>query len=789
MKSNVTLRSNVYINKTQSTFDSDFILQLRDYAVLKQYYNPSTKICDAPLSPLQRRIVEQASPKCAYEVGTMSWGVPIGGNQLVCRCEETDCERYPECSAKPNFEKVHREYAQPDSVEFEPELTAQAPFQPTKSLTMLPGKETVFGPLPVETRQENTISEDAVLKPSEDKTFAGQTEKSEEPPPQENQPIQRTETITQDNVICAGLESRIFVNAGPGTGKTYTVVKRLCKIFEGNDFEGTVLVLCFSKNAVNVIGSRFRDAVGHRADALMEDGGLIIRTFDSFATYALADELPPGLNYEQRIEMFIEKLGKNPDILDEVAYLIVDEVQDTVGNRARMLQTMIENASFGVLLLGDSCQAIYDWNARAKGDWTSEKLFCWIAEQNFQICELETNHRQADILDQMGMQMRDSLLHGTEAEQEQTLSECKAQLRNLRPSCGIKGLPQKLTMQSDLILCKTNGEAAVISDKLFGGESGFVDHTVMQAAGHKSLAPWIGMILGGCTEELISRETFGDLAAHKGIEDIEEKWEALKSLDSHTRSAVLHRREALGRLMRLDALPDICLNLPENGVIVSTVHRAKGSEADHVYWLDSPLVLKGQEKAAGVRADALKASYVAVTRAKKDIQIIDVESEIYTQGAMDSYLKCLGGDRWIKAIPYKRKGIKRFCGGITMQPDDVDLFSCVAGSDAQQIQELLAQMAPGIDLELYPSTSGSGFDIFCDGCMIGKTNGSFTDALFAGFQATNNNKNMPVSIDSAYISALITVVEPNVAKTENVYQASGCWLGYELGGFAHINYS
>ena len=79
--------------------------------------------------------------------------MPIGGNQLVCRCEETDCERYPECSAKPNFEKVHREYAQPDSVEFEPELTAQAPFQPTKSLTMLPGKETVFGPLPVETRQ------------------------------------------------------------------------------------------------------------------------------------------------------------------------------------------------------------------------------------------------------------------------------------------------------------------------------------------------------------------------------------------------------------------------------------------------------------------------------------------------------------------------------------------------------------------------------------------------------------------------------------------------------------
>lgn len=789
MKSNITLRSNVYINKTQSTIDPDFILQLRDYAALKRYYNPSTKICDAPLSPLQRRIVEQASPKCSYEVGTMSWGVPIGGSRLVCRCEETDCELYPECSAKPNFEKIHREYAQPDPVKFEPESITQTLCQPAKPLTAPPEKETAFEPLPAEARRENTISEDTVLKPSEDKPFAERTKKAEEPSPQENQSIQKTETITQDKVIRAGLDSRILVNAGPGTGKTYTVVKRLCKIFEENDFEGTVLVLCFSKNAVSVIGSRFRETVGHRADALMEDGGLMIRTFDSFATYALADELPPGLNYEQRIELFIEKLGKNPDILDEVTYLIVDEVQDTVGTRARMLRAMIENASFGVLLLGDSCQAIYDWNAKAKGDWTSEKLFCWIAEQGFQTCELETNHRQAGILEQLGMQMRGSLLHGTEDEQEQTLSECKAQLRNLRPSCEMKELPRKLTMESDLILCKTNGEAAVMSDKLFGGESGFVDHTVMQAAGHKSLAPWIGMILGGCTEELVSRETFGDLATHKGVEDIEEKWEALKSLDPHTRSAVLHRREILERLTKVDTLPDICLNLPGNGVIVSTVHRAKGSEADHVYWLDSPLVLKGQEKTAGVRADALKASYVAVTRAKKDIQIIDVQSEIYTQGAMDGYLKCLGSDRWIKAIPYKRKGIKRFCGGITMQPDDVDLFSCAAGSDAQQIQELLAQMEPGIDLELYPSTSGSGFDIFCDGCMIGKTNDSFTDALFAGFQATNNNKNMPVSINSTYISALITVVEPNAAKAENVYQASGCWLGYELGGFAHINYS
>ena len=64
-----------------------------------------------------------------------------------------------------------------------------------------------------------------------------------------------------------------------------------------------------------------------------------------------------------------------------------------------------------------------------------------------------------------------------------------------------------------------------------------------------------------------------------------------------------------------------------SSVVVSTVHRAKGSEAEHVYWIDSPLVFENQSAEEGTKADALRAAYVAVTRAKQDIRLFSMKKQ------------------------------------------------------------------------------------------------------------------------------------------------------------------
>ena len=48
MESNVTLRSNVYINKSSRRNDPDFVHHLRDYSSLSKYYNPVTAQVKSP---------------------------------------------------------------------------------------------------------------------------------------------------------------------------------------------------------------------------------------------------------------------------------------------------------------------------------------------------------------------------------------------------------------------------------------------------------------------------------------------------------------------------------------------------------------------------------------------------------------------------------------------------------------------------------------------------------------------------------------------------------------------
>lgn len=748
MKSNIALRSNVYINRTRRKTDPDFLAQVLDYKVLSEEYN-ERKEPVAPLSLLQREILRKSPLVCKMcnNEPELAFGVAIGGNQFLCRCEKTECPRYADCSAADNFERIERE---PEDAE--PEIPTTPRDAEPETPTQPEGVEPETPTQPEDVKPE-TITQPEVVEPET-----------------------QAKALTQDEVIYASPDSRIWVNAGPGAGKTYAVVKRLAHLLKNDvtEDESAILVLCFSKNAVAVISARLREEIGELMGGFIAEERLIIRTFDSFATYMLSDDLTPGLNYEQRIELFIKKFREQPDCLENISYLIVDELQDTVGVRARMLREMLSHMDCGALLLGDRCQAIYDWSVREKGGCASVELFRWLEKQGFQTGEMEHNHRQTEKLGRLGVKMRQSLLHGDEEEQERVLEECKSGLPTLKE----KQLPNILTGQNELILCKTNGEVAAISDLFFSGE--FVQHTVMREAGHQSLSPWIGQILGGCTEIQIDKAAFFARAEEAEIDGIDEKWEALKALDSHPHSAVLYRREALRHLSKLDSLPELCLNRPGNGVIVSTVHRAKGSEAEHVYWLDSPLVFDNQADDAHAKTDALKASYVAVTRAKTDLRLVKPEKR---------YMKSVGEEnRWIKT-KLSHKG-HPYCAGIAMESDDLDYLSCASGEDAEEIQAVLSGMEPGMPLILYPAQNESQFifDVFFEDFRIGQTSTSFAKALEAGFQETNKNGYAPPSISSVYVSALTTVIRPEEPSAENIYRKSGCWLSCELGGFALINY-
>ena len=176
--------------------------------------------------------------------------------------------------------------------------------------------------------------------------------------------------------------------------------------------------------------------------------------------------------------------------------------------------------------------------------------------------------------------------------------------------------------------------------------------------------------------------------------------------------------------------------------------------------------------------DALRAAYVAVTRAKTDLHIIAPDSKFYMKSVCDK--------RWIQTGYGKNK--KTFCKGIALFPEDVNEDSFADQEYADASQAILSCIEPGTPVDMYPNESLKCFDIYFDGQMIGRTSKVLTDALFAGFEATNHNRYWPACIRDVYITAVTTVIDTGSPNVSEQYRTSGCWLGIEIGGFPNLEW-
>lgn len=200
----------------------------------------------------------------------------------------------------------------------------------------------------------------------------------------------------QQRVVDAGPDERLFVIAGPGTGKTYTLIGRIARlVLECGLAPGSVLVMSFTKSAVNVV----RGELSKRGAAL---GDVEPRTFDSWGTWLLRrrGELSDGeldeLDYTERIEEATGLVRRDPTVLSGVRHLVVDEVQDLVGVRAALVLAFIDALpeGCGVTLLGDPCQSLYDYQVARTRGMTSERFRDAVMDRgDFTRLSLETEHR------------------------------------------------------------------------------------------------------------------------------------------------------------------------------------------------------------------------------------------------------------------------------------------------------------------------------------------------------------------------------------------------------------
>lgn len=588
-------------------------------------------------------------------------------------------------------------------------------------------------------------------------------------------------------VADAPAEARLIVTAAAGQGKTEVVLARLTSLNEqGVSIRDDVLVLSFSRAAVETVRRR-SEGVG------LED--VNIRTFDSFAASVLLDagEFEHVRGFEARIRRATELIQDGAAEVEDLEHIIVDESQDLVGDRAEMVLALLQAADrAGFTILGDPLQGIYDFQldddaSRSKRS-SAEFLDVLEAEQSAERVALEGHYRaeserMRDLIG-VGDQLRE--LHGRDAyldEAHELLEEYRLRGGDESPYSrrDIDLLMPYLTDlepgETTAVLAATNFDVLCLSEDL---EERGVPHVVRRRARDAGPARWVGLVLGPLEARKYQRDEFETHA--KAIPEApDDAWRRLKDVEGDRRDHRTIDVLALNRRLRtvsppLSLTPDDCAN-----VVLSTVHRAKGLEFDHVIDVRPSPGSPSSERTWR----SLRQSYVASSRAREDLLVLtDFKRPAGAPSQVDG--------RWLD---------QRFAGrGKPMRPSRIEFTNddVVTTIPAGPTPEMLAEgqgvlatadlLGESVDLRILTQPSGDHLPEYWivrrDGSVLGQASESFVRALSK--QLVWKTRGKPVSWPVQLMGARITSVETAVGdpdfSREAGLGASGFWLVPRLTG-------
>lgn len=439
-------------------------------------------------------------------------------------------------------------------------------------------------------------------------------------------------TKEQLKIIQAAPGERIIVNAGPGTGKTWTLIEKI-KYMLKNQYiaPGNISVLCFSRSAVKIVNQRLKSAAA--SGLLPLDWHKInVRTFDSFATALLISsgvkELAEG--YDKRIGQAIDRIKQQQFLPGNCRHLFVDEIQDLVGVRAELVLALLKKlpSNCGFTLFGDPCQAIFDYLAQGDSCTMSSEAFYKNLRSSLSarnLC-LSKDFRQRKKLAKFTAPYRKAIL-AEEADR------CNKQAQAIaEKELGHSSLDLKYTSKDKFaaykgerslgILTRTNAQALQISAML---RNRAIHHLLQKPQQTYSLAGWIARVIMALDGDTINKDNFLKLFKRfypKAAASGEDYWRALVSTRKGEEKASYQVSDLLRGSFR-ESKNTLLYTEPvekADSIIVSTIHRAKGMEFTDV-WLENDIFPN-----AVMSSDILenlmehKVCYVALTRAVKEVE-------------------------------------------------------------------------------------------------------------------------------------------------------------------------
>lgn len=541
--------------------------------------------------------------------------------------------------------------------------------------------------------------------------------------------------LEQAQVIEARASARLEVVAGPGTGKTFTLLARAAWLADQEEIEPAtdLLILSFSRAAV--------ETVARRGSTETHLGRLPVSTVDSFASRLLIEvgaDLAGG--FEDRIVRATAVLtdAEVPEMVGAIRHVLVDEAQDVVGVRAtfvrELLKLVCRDGESGFTVFGDSAQAIFDFQMGHRPE-TRKRLLALLETEGPEAerCELTTNHRMED------ERLAEFATIAGQALRETESGDWAALHREISDgvflesgwddidaaAAAIQAVRQRPEHPRVAVLCRTNAEALYLGSHL--QEAG-LEVSVRHRAQDRGGAPWLAALFADCPVGKAPIPT--DPSGPEGRPWLEPPAELRRML---RRAGLAGSRDVdllrLASLLRCGACPEELAGQWDAPVTVSTIHRAKGLEYDVVFVIEN----KRPPDEGGVFEEA-KVLYVAGTRARS--QLLGVPAL-----KLDGWVKPLEGGGRVAVCHWNQERRER-PRQIEVKISDADDGWAPAGREEfDRVQAVLREeLLPGdpIELQLRPETDGHEprFDIVHlpgtgEGTVIGATDRYFGRMLKA----------------------------------------------------------
>lgn len=458
-------------------------------------------------------------------------------------------------------------------------------------------------------------------------------------------------TKDQRAVVESSVESKVVVTAGPGTGKTHTLVSRIERLIADGDSGVAgqeILSLSFSRAAVGVLRRRVAGLTGR---------GSRVRsaTFDSFATRLLdsyGDVSLEGADYDRRIALATDLIGTRViEELDEIRHVLVDEAQDLTGVRADFVLKLLEVTDCGFTVFADQAQAIYDFTGQvAQGPVFVERVMTAYDGIAKPMC-LATNHRTVDPQLLAVAELGD-MIRSSNSNREEVTGRFDRAWRSLPSAGSINDAAWMLQGSTDVaVLTRRNSEALAVSDLLYRAG---VKHQLRRRADDPVVGSWLSRIRRSADSRRITLEDLQRSAPLLPWEP-DVTW-AVLSRAVRPRRGVLNLDSVAERLY-VGAPPDELVDGGTGGVIVSSIHRAKGLEFDTVLLIPFDIADEDWLQEARVL-------YVGLTRARHNLMTLkDVDDRHW------SFVP--GAGRW-RRIGFA--GRRRYTTGFEIAGSDVFSF-------------------------------------------------------------------------------------------------------------------